>query len=343
MSIREAIKRMDKGGERILLAIKQDGTLAGIITDGDIRRHILKKGGLTGHVCDCLNTKPRIGNTGDEAQKIKELMVRYKLEAVPVVDEHNKVVDLAIWNKFFGSPNAKHGSISTPVVIMAGGKGTRLDPFTKILPKPLIPIGEKPVLEVIMDRFAKYGVTKFYLTVNYKGEMIKSYFDNIEPKYQIRYIWEKEFLGTAGSLRLLPARFANRFIVSNCDIVVELDYSELVKFHKDQKNDLTMVGSLQNHIVPYGVIEFSRNGAVTTIREKPEYDFTVNTGIYVLERTTVRHIPKNKSFNIPDLIQFLIGRGGKVGVFPVSERAYIDIGQWEEYRRNANRFSGDPE
>jgi dTDP-glucose pyrophosphorylase len=336
--IRDAICKMDKAGQKILFVYGHENTLVGALSDGDIRRHLLKHGTIAGIVENCFNSNPVRAYETDDESKIKSMMLSNKIEVIPIVDRKNSIIDIAVWNSFFSARNKRHPDLSLSVVVMAGGKGTRLDPFTKILPKPLIPIGDKPILEIIMDRFAEYGVSTFYLTVNYKGEMIKSYFDNIDCEYNINYIWEKEFLGTGGSLRLLPSEVGDTFIVSNCDILVELDYTELIHFHKQHQNDITIVGALLHHVVPYGVLDYSEKGILNSLIEKPQYDFTINTGIYVVQKDALVLIPENKFFHITELIEALMQRKRKVAVYPVREASYIDVGQWEEYKKNADKF-----
>lgn len=337
-SIKEAMKQMDLAAEKILIIVDSESHLLGTLTDGDIRRFILKNGGIKGHIKECYNKNPIVFSDAEDRTDVKRIMIQKKIEAIPVVDRDNRVIDLLIWSHLFNGNQLPVAQIDCPVVIMAGGKGERLDPFTRILPKPLIPIGEKPILELIMDNFNQFGVKDFYLTVNYKGEMIKSYFDHVKLKYNLIYIREKEFLGTAGSLKLLPKNFPSTFILSNCDILVHADYADLLKFHKENKNDLTMIGSIQRHIIPYGVIEFSNYGTVEKITEKPEYDFTINAGIYVIEKEILTHIPENTMFHATHLINKLIENGNKIGVYPVSEKSYVDIGQWEEYQKNVKTF-----
>jgi NDP-sugar pyrophosphorylase family protein len=225
-------------------------------------------------------------------------------------------------------------ALNVPVVINAGGKGTRLEPFTKILPKPLIPVGDKPIIQAIMDRFFEFGFDTFYIILNYKGEMIKSYFDNVDLEYTIKYINEPDFLGTAGGLKYLPADFPEYFIFSNCDIIVGTDYASVIKTHLQSNSILTIIGSFQRYTIPYGVLKFSKDGFLDSISEKPEYDFTVNTGIYVLNTEVIDLIPKDKFFHITDLITMLVLSGNKIGVYPVSENSYLDIGQWDEYKKN---------
>ncbi|MGA1823489.1 MAG: nucleotidyltransferase family protein [bacterium] len=333
-SIKEAMKQMDCTGKKILIVTDQECHLKGTVSDGDIRRFILKNCDLNGKVKECYNKNPAYLSEGDDYAIAKRLMIQKKIETIPVVDKNHKLVDLLIWNHLFNGRQRSPAQIKCPVVIMAGGKGERLAPFTRILPKPLIPIGEKPILELIMDNFSQFGVRDFYLTVNYKAEMIKSYFDNIDLDYNLTYIREEKYLGTAGSLRLLPPDFPSTFILSNCDVFVQADYADLLEFHKKNKNDLTMIGAMQRHVIPYGLIEFSYNGFVKKINEKPEYDYVVNTGVYVIEKKVLEHIQENTLFHITHLMDNLLKIGSKIGVYPVSEQSYMDIGQWEEYKKN---------
>lgn len=223
--------------------------------------------------------------------------------------------------------------IDIPVVIMAGGKGVRWSPFTKLIPKPLIPIDETPVIEIIMDRFSRWGARSFYITLNYKGEMVKTYFDGNKKKYTINYLWEKDFLGTAGSLALLPSAIEDTFIVSNCDVIVKADYADLVHIHKKKKNILTIVGTVGHYKIPYGVMHFDKDGRLEKIQEKPEFNFTINAGVYVLSKKALSHIPRNSFFDMTDFMQILLDRGEKVGVYTVSKKSYTDIGNWEGYKR----------
>jgi len=339
-TIKNAMKLMDLGAEKTLIVVDHDRRLIGALTDGDIRRFILKTGSLNGTVNDCFNAAPLYLIEGADPEHAKNLMIEKKVELIPVVDRHMHIVDLIIWNRLFNGrgEHTEASRLDCPVVIMAGGKGTRLEPFTKILPKPLIPVGEKPIVELIMDRFSEFGIEDFYLTVNYKGEMIKSYFDNVKVDYRLHYIWEKEFLGTAGCLRSLPENFADDFIVSNCDILLDVNYREVFDFHRNNNNMLTIIGAIQHVVIPYGVLEYSGNGFLNKISEKPEYDVTISTGVYIFNRSAIDHIPAETRFDATDLMDTLMQSGNKVGVYPISEKSFVDIGQWKEYRRNIGHF-----
>ena len=340
-TIKNAMKQMDLGAEKTLIVIEHDRRLLGALTDGDIRRLILKTGSLNGTVRDCFNDKPLFVFEGADPQQVKKIMIEKKVELIPVVDRDMRIVDMMIWNLLFNGrgEQAVPSRLDCPVVIMAGGKGTRLEPFTRILPKPLIPVGEKPIVELIMDRFREFGIEDFYLTVNYKGEMIKSYFDNVKVDYRLHYIWEKEFFGTAGCLKYLPENFADDFIVSNCDILLDVNYREVFDFHLENGNALTIIGAIQHVVVPYGVLEYSGNGFLSRISEKPEYDVTISTGVYVFNKSALDHIPADTRFDATDLMDILMQSGKKVAVYPISEKSFVDIGQWKEYRRNIAQFT----
>ncbi|MBL7068252.1 MAG: CBS domain-containing protein [Candidatus Omnitrophica bacterium] len=339
LSIKEALKLIDETGRRILFICNGDGSLLGSLTDGDIRRRVLKTGDLKEKITTCFNRTPIfILDGNNNTEEAKRIMLEKSIDIIPVVDKKKNILEVFFYSDIFGKENSYYTKTDVPVVIMAGGKGDRLDPFTKILPKPLIPIGEKPIIEIIIEKFRRQGVERFYVTLNYKGEMVKNYFDSIEKDYTIEYTWEEEFLGTAGSLKLLPQTIKDTFIVSNCDIIVDADYADLVKFHKKNNNLLTVVGSIQHHKMPYGIIHYKEEGKISQIHEKPEFDFTVNTGAYVLSKDAISHMPEEKHFDMTDFINVLLEKKENVGVYPVSQRSYVDIGQWEEYKKYTDKL-----
>ncbi len=204
-TVKTALKMLDRGGERTLFVVDEDFLLLGIITDSDIRRYLIKDGDLQKTIEGVCNRKPTVISESTSTEQAKALMLKLKREIIPIVDDDGKLKSYITWDHVFGEKSMSKASLNVPVVIMSGGKGTRLDPFTRILPKPLIPVGNKPMLEWIMDKFGEHGISDFYLTINYKGEMIRSYFDYANHDYNMNYIQEDSFLGTAGSLKLLPA------------------------------------------------------------------------------------------------------------------------------------------
>lgn len=340
MTIKNVFKKLDSSASKVLLVVDSNKTLLGTITDGDVRRHLLKGGALEDLIEGVYNPHP-IKVDSENLELIRKTLIKHKIDMLPVVDTTNQVIASYSWEDVFSEKKqtiSEKDVLYLPVVIMAGGKGTRMKPFTTVLPKPLVPIGEKTILELLIDNFTVFGIDKFYFTVNYRGEMIKAYFDSIQHEYSIEYVWEKEFNGTAGSLSLIDS-IDGPFIVSNCDIIVRANYSDIYKFHKESGATLTVVSSIQHHTIPYGVIEYSEGGVVDGIIEKPEYSFPINTGIYILEKQALDFIPKNEFFHMTHLIQSLISNGKKVVTYFVNEKDYIDIGQWEEYRSAVSQLS----
>lgn len=219
---------------------------------------------------------------------------------------------------------------------MAGGKGTRLQPFTSILPKPLIPVQNKTMIEHIIEQFTEFGSNNFFLTINYKGKILKAFFDELDPKYKINYIEEKKPLGTAGSLYFLKNKIKTPFFVTNCDVIIKTNYSKLLKFHKEGKFDISLVASTKEYEIPYGTCELDKKGNLLQINEKPKYDFLVNSGLYLLNPEILKIVPKNKFYHITQLIEDSKKIGKKIGVYPINDDLWTDVGQWAEYRRAIN-------
>ncbi|MFC1590817.1 sugar phosphate nucleotidyltransferase, partial [Candidatus Omnitrophota bacterium] len=322
---------------KVLLVIDRKDKLLGTINNGDIRRYMLTGKTLKRNIRGIYNRNPvYIQKEEYSADLAYKMIIKNKIELLPVLDANHKVIDFTTWDEALSSGRReapRAGRVDIPVVIMSGGRGKRLEPFSKILPKPLIPIGEKPIVEIIIDEFKKHGISEYYLTLDYKGKMIQSYFDNIEKDYKLHYLWDEKQSGTAGSLRLLEKEKSAVFIVSNCDVIVNANFEEVIKFHKEHKSDLTIISAMQHHKIPYGVVKFKENGKVVNIIEKPEYTFIVNTGVYVLNRKSLGIIPEGKCFDMPELIENLIKNGKNVCTYPVTENDYVDIGQWDVYKK----------
>ncbi|EQB87117.1 dTDP-glucose pyrophosphorylase [Clostridium punense] len=339
ISIREAIKKLDIGARKILL-ILENSKLKAVLTDGDVRRWILKNGSLEAPVKLIMNSNPVCLNIKD-ANKAKEIMKNSFIEAIPLVDEHKNLKSIIFWNDESDEKLNCFNILDNPVVIMAGGRGTRLYPYTKILPKPLIPIGETPIMERIINRFVEYGCNDFYATVNYKKNMIKSYFNDLEKPYNLHFVEEDKPLGTGGSLHILKGVINKTFFISNCDIIVDANYSDILKYHKSKKNKVTMVTSLKHFVIPYGVIHIDDNEIVNKIEEKPEFTYLVNTGMYVVEPEALEDIPENQYFDFPTLYEYYIEIGEKVGVYPISEGSWMDMGQIDEMQDMVKRLGID--
>jgi dTDP-glucose pyrophosphorylase len=331
-SIRSALKKMDQTFKRLLLVF-DEGIFINVLSIGDIQRAIIRNQPLDTPVKDILRKETKVAEANDTFDAIKKQMLTYRAECMPVVDQSKQLIDVYFWEDVFSAEEKRiERSLNMPVVIMAGGKGTRMKPLTNVLPKALIPIGKKSILEHIMDRFTDIGCNHFYLSVNYKAEMIRHYFEQLNhPDYNVEYFEEDKPLGTGGSLYLLKGKINQPFFVSNCDIIIEEEYGEIYDYHKNNKNDITIVAALKHYPIPYGTIETAENGILQSLNEKPELTFKINSGMYIIEPHLLDKIPESTFFHITELIDKVKDLGGKVGVFPVSEKSWKDIGEWSEY------------
>jgi len=339
ITISQAMKALDATAKKCMLVVNKNNKLLGTLTDGDLRRSILSGVKFSEKITNSYNTNPTFLLQGSYTTKEAEDLLRNKeLDLIPIVNENNVVVDYLNWSTIDSDIPLSKALRNVPVVIMAGGKGTRLEPFTKILPKSLVPIQDKPIIEHIIERFTKLECSNFYLTVNYKSSILKAYFEELQPDYQVHFVEEKEPLGTAGSLYFLNKKIKQPFFVTNCDIIIKSDYASLYEFHQKGGYDVTLVASAKEYMIPYGTCELNSNGHLSHINEKPKYDFLINTGLYVINPDILNLIPKNSFYHITHLIEDAINRGKKVGVFPVDEDVWIDVGQWAEYQRAVDKL-----
>lgn len=334
-TIRQAMERLEKTEEKIVFVVDAASGLVGSLTDGDIRRWILSDGDLRAEVRQVCNCNPFVVHEDFDIEGLRTEMLNANLSCVPVVNGGREIVRLVFWKELFqGEVQSKPKlRLQLPVVIMAGGQGTRLAPFTNVLPKPLIPVGEKTVIEIIIDQFVACGADEFILSINYKSKILKSFFEELSPAYSVKFLEEKERRGTAGSLRALYSPEDGDLVVSNCDIVVQMDIPELVAFHQDNRYDLTLVASLKEYRIPYGVCELEKGGSLAAINEKPHYNFLVNTGMYVVRRDRLSLLPEEGACDMTEFIDKVKNAGGRIGVFPIGENAWIDTGEWAEYRK----------
>jgi dTDP-glucose pyrophosphorylase len=329
-----ALKLMDIL-KRKLLIVHSDNMFIGLLSIGDIQRAIIKNISLTAKVKTIMRDDYIVASPGQSIDEVKGLMLKIRSEFMPVVDEDRKLINVYFWEDILGKAKKEPlFRFNLPVVIMAGGKGTRLKPLTNVLPKPLIPINEKTLLEEIFERFSNHGCDTFYVSTNYKAELIEYYLSQQNLPYNLIYFKEDKPMGTAGSLSLLKEKIKETFFVSNCDILIEQDYSEVLSYHYENKNEITIISVLKHFPIAYGTIETGENGKLIQLIEKPEITYKINSGMYILEPHLIAEIPENTFLHITHLIETVIKRGGKVGVFPVSEKSWIDVGNWNDYLNN---------
>lgn len=328
-SILDAMCQLDRSGKKILFVHKGKKLLASL-TDGDIRRWILKKGDLQMPVQCAANYQPRFLYEQEEdlaMRIIKELGI----DAIPIVNNEYFIQKIVFANDT--AQKHKKFDIEIPVVIMAGGLGTRLSPYTKILPKPLIPVGDYPIVEHIIHRFFSYGCSQFYMIVNYKRNMIKAYFDDIDKEYQLEFVTEEKPLGTGGGISLLKGKIKDTFILTNCDILIDDDLTKAYKQHKESGNMITMVCSLKNFTIPYGVVNIGEDGMIQSMQEKPHMSFFTNTGCYFVEPEVMEDLEYNKPADFPTVIEKYMKEGKRAGIYPISEEAWLDMGQLDELEK----------
>lgn len=336
-SLLDALLKMDSINRKLLIVMEK-GHFHSLLSIGDIQRAIIRGIDTKANLRVALRESITYAHPAEDIVSIKEKMLELRCEFMPVVDSNNELLDVHFWEDLIAEGEKVEKEMVCPVVIMAGGKGTRLKPITNIIPKPLIPVGEKAIIEVIINSFHKYGCHQFYCSVNYKARMIEQHFEDLNPNYSMAYFQEEFPMGTAGSLSMLKDKIDQTFFVSNCDILIDQDYTEIYDFHKAHNYELTIVAALKNYKIPYGILDVSKNGKLEDIKEKPDLTFFVNTGMYILEPNLLHEIPENEFFDITELFERIRERGGRIGVFPVSEGAWMDIGNWQEYNKTLDVF-----
>ncbi len=335
ISISYAMKAIDDNASGILFLVNNEMKLLGCITDGDIRRFLLAGGRMDDDAIKAANTNPKAARSLDDAKGIYH---KKNYVAIPVVDEKNIVID--IYNGD-GIIYREHNPLNVPVVINAGGKGTRLEPFTKVLPKPLIPVGDLPILELIMKEYQSYNCNDFHIIVNYKRELMKAYFAENENDYKITWYDEDKPLGTGGGLSLLKGVFDSTFFFANCDALLTANYERMLQFHKENGNAITMICAYKNLTIPYGIVEMGLNGSIEKMKEKPIMSFLTNTGIYIVEPEVVFDVEDEVPIGFPDIIEMERTKGNKVAVFPVGESEWMDMGQLSELEKMRIKLCGE--
>ena len=330
-TLTRAIEVLNESGLGIALVVNKNKHLEGTITDGDIRRALLRQIGMNDSLTDVMQVNPVTALTTHNRIEILELMKSNGLLQIPLLDSNGCVVGLETLQHLV-EPQ-KH---ENPIFLMAGGFGTRLHPLTKDIPKPMLKVGSKPILEIIITQFKEAGFFNFYISTHYKAEMLRDYFGNgSDWNVNIDYIHEYEPLGTAGALGLLPDKMPKLpIIMMNGDLLTKVNFEQLLAFHEEEIGLATMCIREYDFQVPYGVIDITEN-CITKIIEKPVHKFFVNAGIYVLEPEIVRIVNGQGYLDMPMLLEKQIEAGKKIKSFPIHEY-WLDIGRMDEYERANN-------
>ena len=336
LSVYDTLGKLNTVSKKVLFICDPNNKLIAAVSDGDVRRWILKNGSLSAGVKEIANFNPKYLYFRDR-DKAKLYMQENSVMALPILNSDDTINTIVFWdNDIVTSENY----IDIPVVIMAGGKGTRLYPYTKILPKPLIPIGDIPIIERIIKQFIQFGCRKFFVIINYKKEMIKAYFNELKSlEYEIIFIDEDIPLGTGGGLKLLENKIKGNFILTNCDILIRENFISIYQEHLKRDNLVTMICSAKSFTIPYGVVHLNDNEQIEYMEEKPTLKFLTNTGCYIINDKVLDYIDISENIGFPDIIERVKSKCLNVGVYPIHEDAWLDMGQFGELKRMEDRLN----
>ena len=336
-NIKNALEQLNKTGEKCLVVVDKKNKLLGTISDGDVRKAILKGKFYKNKINEFYQKNPIfLRKENYSLSQAKNVLIKKRIDIIPIIEKSRKVIDVLTFEKIFKKNKNKHKSstFSKTVVIMAGGKGSRLEPFTSILPKPLVPINEKPVIEHIIEKFVdNNNNVNFFITLNYKSRVLRAFFQEKKTNYKLSFVEETKPLGTAGGLSLLEGKIKKPFLVTNCDTIININFDHLMSFHISNRNSLTLVASSKEYIIPYGTCKLNKSGQLRGIIEKPKLDFFVNIGLYVFSPDIIKLIPKKRAYDMPDLIKLVKRKKKRIGVYPIDDKSWIDVGQWSEYHK----------
>lgn len=332
-SIEEVMQKLESSALQIVLVVDNGDRLLGTVTDGDIRRGILKSLSLTDSIDKVMNSSPKVAKVNESRESAFAIMRRSGIHHLPIVDEDGRLMGMETLDDFIQTRTKQNR-----VVLMAGGLGQRLHPLTANCPKPMLKVGNKPLLQTIVDKFIENGFCRFYISVNYMSSVVKSHFgDGSRWGVDIRYLEENQGLGTAGALSLLPERPSEPLLVMNGDLLTKVNFSHLLDFHNRHQASGTMCVREYDLQVPYGVVRFDKH-RIVGIDEKPIQRFFVNAGIYVLEAEALDHVPPDTYFNMPMLFEKMIEQKKETAVFPVTEY-WLDIGHMTDYQRANGEYA----
>ncbi len=338
-SIKESMIKIKKNGTRTLLVVKKNNFLLGTISEGDIHAALIQNFSLDSSIKKIFNKSPKkviLGNYN--LNKVSKIFLDKQIGIIPVVDSNNIVKRIISWDDVFGSKKNYSELKKIEVVVMAGGKGERLKPYTSVLPKPLIPINNKPMLEHIISNFKFFNIQNFHLVLNHQAKLIKSYFNNYDKNLKINYTVEPKPLGTVGGIRFVKKIKSNNFLLSNCDTLFKIDYLKFYNYHEKNQNYLTLAVSNVKHEFSYGACKIQKTRLIS-IKEKPKLNFIANAGLYAMKREIINLIPKNKKFDLTDLINKCLKLRKKIGVYEIPNSSWTDLGKLSDFNKAFKNFN----
>lgn len=342
-NIKEAIKVLNKYGSKTIVVINKSKKLSGTLSDGDIRKSILKGYNLKNKINEIYNKNP-IFFTKDQIdiKKIKKIFIRKKIDLIPIVNSKKEIVKILHYKDLFNFDQIDNKKMQSQdnvgVVIMAGGKGLRMQPYTKIFPKPLLPMKNDTIVDFMIEKFLKYKFNNFYITTNYKHKIINDHLKKIKLKIKYKLIREDIRLGTAGSLEKLKNCKEDIFFVTNCDVLINENYENIINYHQKNKNDLTIVASKKTISLPYGVCEIDNKKKFLSFKEKPNFNFLINIGFYLINKKNFKIIKKNQKIDMDELISKFQKLNKRIGIFEVDYDKWQDFGNWESYNSSIRGY-----
>ena len=332
-SIKQALNIISKGKMQIALVVDDGNKLVGTLTDGDIRRGLLRGLNLKKSISSIIHRRPVVSKISDKKKDILKLALSKNIHQIPIVDENKKLVGIQMVEELI-KPRKK----TNKVILMVGGEGVRLRPLTKDVPKPMLHIGNKPILQTIIEKFAEHGYVNIVMCLNYKFQIIKDFFgDGKKFGVKIEYVIEKKKMGTVGALSLLKKKLTKPFFLMNGDLLTDVNFEYLHNYHKLKNNIATISVREHNVELPYGVVKLNQN-LISSFEEKPNYKFFINAGVYMFSPEVLNHIPRNKKYQIPELFIKLIKLKKKINTFNL-KNYWLDIGQVEQLDQAKKEFN----
>jgi dTDP-glucose pyrophosphorylase/CBS domain-containing protein len=335
--ISKALLKMEKFGLKTLIVIDKTEKYLGTLSDGDVRRSLIKKKKLSDKINGIFKKKTIfLTKKKYSIKKVKDLFLKKRIDLIPVISKNKKILDILNYynvNKKVTKKKKIKRIPSTAVVVVAGGKGTRLLPYTKILPKPLIPYKGKTLIEHVINQFMTCSLKNFIFTINYKALTFKAFFQELNPPINYKYIVEKKPLGTAGSLRKIDSKKFKNFFVATCDTLIQIDFHKVFQFHIKNNNDITIISAKISNKLPYGVLKGKAENKLEYFDEKPLVKYTVNTGMYLIKSEIFQLIPKNKFYNMNELILKAQSLGKNISLYKIKEKSWRDLGKISTFEK----------
>jgi len=335
---KKAISKLNYLGGKSLIVVKDNALFKGILSSRDLRKAILSGNISDKRINKIYNKKSNFFYSDVITENLSKIIsLVQKLNTIPILDRNTgKLIDIINKDNIDKITKKKLKKLETTIVIMAGGKGTRLKPYSSVLPKPLLPINEKPVIQHIIEQFNKHGENKFFITLNYKSGILKNFFNTFkEKKRKINLIFEKKPLGTFGSIFKIKKKIKENFFLTNCDTIIKADYNNILETHSREKNDITIVVAEKKFTIPYGVCDFKEEKF--RFKEKPSFKHYVNTGFYIISKNCLDVLKIEKKLDFNEFLEICIKNKKKINYYKINHSQWIDVGQMDKYKQILNK------